>query len=246
MKADCVQCISNYLADWARSMGKKDCIEIVPNGVDLSNLKSKISNLKNADKNPKIIITTSRLVPKNGVDILIEAVSVLKKEGLSGEIQCQILGSGPDEEKLKDLARILGVQDEIIFLGHIDPEAVYDYLANADIFVRPSRSEGLGSSFLEAMGMGLPVIGTSVGGIPDFLKDPAEVGEDNATGLFCKVNDPKDLADKIRVLINDESLAQKIAWNGRNLVINEYSWDKIADKMKNIFYKLTSKSYTEK
>lgn len=232
-KADCIQCISNYLANWARSMGKNDCIEIIPNGINLNNLRSKISNLKNKER--KTIITTSRLVLKNGVDILIEAISILKKEGLSGSFQCHILGAGPDEEKLKDLARILGVQDEVIFLGHIDPEAIYRYLANADIFVRPSRSEGLGSSFLEAMGVGLPVIGTPVGGIPDFLKDPSEVGEDRATGLFAKTEDPKDLADKIRILINDENLAQKIAWNGKNLALAEYSWDNIANKMRLIF-----------
>ena len=228
-KADCVQAISNYLANWAKSMGKNNCVEIIPNGIDLNNLKSKISNLKNREG--KIIITTSRLVPKNGIDILIEAVSILKKEGLSGNIQCQILGSGPEEEKLKELARVLGLSNEVVFLGHIDPEVVYAYLFNADIFVRPSRSEGLGSSFLEAMGAGLPIIGTPVGGIPDFLKDPSEVGEDNATGLFVKANDPKDLADKIRNLINDENLARKIAWNGKKLATEEYSWDNIADRM---------------
>lgn len=235
-KADCVQAISNYLADWARSMGKKDCVEIVPNGIGLNNLKNKISNLKNKER--KIIITTSRLVPKNGVDILIEAISELKKEGLSGDIQCQILGSGPEEEKLKDLTRILGLSNDVVFLGHIDPEVVYTYLSSADIFVRPSRSEGLGSSFLEAMGAGLPVIGTRVGGIPDFLKDPTDVGEDKATGLFAKVNDPKDLADKIRMLINNDNLAQMIALNGKNLAVKEYSWDNLASRMKVIFNNL--------
>ena len=235
-KADCVQAISNYLADWARSMGKKNCIEIVPNGIDIQKIKNQNEKIKN--KEGKIIITTSRLVPKNGIDILIEAISILKKEGLSGEIQCQILGSGPEEEKLKELTRILGLSDDVVFLGHIDPEVVYTYLSNADIFVRPSRSEGLGSSFLEAMGAGLPIIGTAVGGIPDFLKDPTEVGEDKATGLFAKVNDPKDLADKIRMLINDDNLSQKIAWNGKKLATEEYSWDSAAIRMETIFNNL--------
>ena len=239
-KADCVQAISNYLAGWARKMGKNDCVEIVPNGIDteksIKSIKSKVYKVES--KSPKIIITTSRLVPKNGIDILIEAISILKKEGLSGDIQCQILGSGPEEEKLKELARILGLSDEVVFLGHIDPEVVYTYLANADIFVRPSRSEGLGSSFLEAMGAGLPIIGTAVGGIPDFLKDPSEVGADKGTGLFAKVDDPNDLADKIRMLVNDDNLSQTIAWNGKKLATEEYSWDSIADKMSLIFSRL--------
>lgn len=232
-KADCVQAISNYLADWAINMGKKNCVEVVPNGVSLEKaMKSKVHEI---ESHKKIIITTSRLVPKNGVDILIEAVAELKKEGLSGEIQCQILGSGPDEEKLKDLARILSVSNEVVFLGHVDPEVVYSYLANADIFVRPSRSEGLGSSFLEAMGVGIPVIGTRVGGIPDFLKDPEDVGIDKATGLFTKVNDPKNLADKIRMLINDDNLSETIALNGKELVVREYSWNNVAHKMNQVF-----------
>lgn len=245
-KADCVQAISNYLADWARSMGKSDCVLVVPNGIDTEkSIKSKVHSARGGssfggkvENQKKIIITTSRLVPKNGVDILIEAISELKKEGLSGDIQCQILGSGPEEDKLKELTRILDLFNEVVFLGHIDPEVVYTYLTNADIFIRPSRSEGLGSSFLEAMGSGLPIIGTRVGGIPDFLRDPAEVGEDEATGLFAKVDDPKDLADKIRLLINDESLAQKIATNGKNLAIKEYSWDNVSGKMRLIFTNL--------
>ena len=82
----------------------------------------------------------------------------------------QILGAGPEEKKLKELAKELGVENVVHFLGHIEPENVYEYLTKADIFVRASRTEGLGSSFLEAMGAGLPIIGTPVGGIVDFLK----------------------------------------------------------------------------
>ena len=231
-RADHIQAISNYLADWARNMGAKAPIEVVPNGVDLNNLKSKISNLpageaglKNADKNSKVIITTSRLVRKNGIDVLIRAISNLKSQISNFELL--ILGSGPDEKKLKDLAKELNVQDIVQFLGHIEPEYVYEYLTVADIFVRPSRTEGLGSSFLEAMGAGLPIIATAVGGIPDFLKD----GE---TGLFCKVDDPKDLAEKIKKLMTDEVLAKRIAENGRRLVLEKYDWNDIASKIKNI------------
>jgi len=238
-KADYVQAISNYLADWARNMGAKAPIEIVPNGVDLNNLKSKISNLPAGEaglknKEEKIIITTSRLVYKNGVDTLIKAMAELSVQHRMSNIKLQILGDGSEEKKLKELAKELKVNDVVQFLGHIDQEKVYDYLAEADIFVRPSRTEGLGSSFLEAMGAGLPVIGAAVGGIPDFLKD----GE---TGLFCKVDDPKDLAEKIKKLMTDETLAKRIAETGRRLVLEKYDWDDIAEKMKEIFAKLLKK-----
>ena len=205
-KADHIQAISNYLADWARKMGAKAPIEVVPNGASVEN-RLTMSVLKPTyDVGFKTIITTSRLVHKNGVDILIKAVAELYVQHRMSNIKLQILGSGPDEKKLKDLAKELKVDDIVQFLGHIEPEKVYEHLAEADIFVRPSRSEGLGSSFLEAMGAGLPIIATPVGGIPDFLKD----GE---TGLFCEVDDPQDLAKKIKLLMADEELAKQISEN---------------------------------
>jgi len=198
----------------------------------LNNLKSKISNLpageaglKNKEK--KIIITTSRLVYKNGVDVLIKAAAELKKMAPEIKFKIKIIGAGSEEKKLKNLANKLKVDDIVQFFGHIKQEKVYDYLAEADIFVRPSRTEGLGSSFLEAMGAGLPIIGTQAGGISDFLKD----GE---TGLFCKVDDPKDLAEKIKKLMTDEDLARRIAENGRRLVLEKYDWNDIAKRMKNL------------
>ena len=224
-KADHVQVISNYLADWARSMGVKAPMEVVPNGVDIKKLKTKNEKLKIDEK---IIITTSRLVYKNGVDSLISAVAELKNMAPEVNFKVQILGAGPEEKKLKELAKELGVENVVHFLGHIEPENVYEYLTKADIFVRASRTEGLGSSFLEAMGAGLPIIGTPVGGIVDFLKD----GE---TGLFCEIDNPKDLAEKIKRLMNDESLSKRIAENGRQLVLEKYDWNRIAQQMDGIF-----------
>ena len=84
------------------------------------------------------------------------------------------------------------------------------------------------------MATGLPVIGTRIGGIPDFLKDPAEEAG-SPTGLFCQVDDPKDLADKIQLLLADDNLRQKIIVNGRNLVIEKYNWNLVAAQMEKIF-----------
>ena len=228
IKADYIQAISNYLADWAGKMGARAPIEVVPNGVDTEKLKIKNEKLKTDEK---IIISTSRLVNKNGIDVLIGAVAELKKIISKINFKVKILGAGPEEKKLKKLAKELKVDDIVQFLGHIEPKEVYEYLAEANIFVRPSRTEGLGSSFLEAMGAGLPVIGAPVGGIPDFLKD----GE---TGLFCRVDDPQDLAEKIKLLTENDDLAKKLAQNGQELVLKNYLWDKVAFRMKIILNKL--------
>ena len=118
-----------------------------------------------------------------------------------------------------------------MFLGQIEHNDLPQYLAMADVFCRPSLSEGLGNVFLEAMAAGVPIIGTPVGGIPDFLKD-------RETGLFCQVNNPQDLADKIKEILDNEELRRSLIKNGLSLVQEKYNWDNIVLKMEKIFLSL--------
>lgn len=234
--ADRTQVISNYLAGWAKSMGVDNSrISIVPNGVDVEKFDLSKRKKRNGEN---VVITTSRLVRKNGVDILIKAIAEINRSGNGLKVKCLILGSGPDDKSLKDLAKGLSVKDKVEFLGHIEPSLVPGYLSMADIFVRPSRSEGLGSSFLEAMAAGLPVIGTRVGGIVDFIKDPSEAGADMATGVFAESENPSSVADKIKMLLRNEELVESISRNSRWLVTKNYSWDVVAGKMEDIFSKI--------
>ncbi|MEK7501219.1 MAG: glycosyltransferase, partial [Patescibacteria group bacterium] len=157
-KADYIQAISNYLAGFARRHGARCPIEVVPNGVNLG--KFKVESLKLKVDDQKVIITTSRLVYKNGVDVLIRAFARLKDLQLTTyNLQLLIVGDGPEREALELQVKSYKLKDHIRFVGHVDPDLIPQYLAQADIFVRPSRSEGLGNSFLEAMAAGLPVIG---------------------------------------------------------------------------------------
>jgi glycosyltransferase involved in cell wall biosynthesis len=143
----------------------------------------------------------------------------------------RIVGSGGEEQKLRALTKELGVEERVEFLGHTSQSDIPNLLTGADIFVRPSRSEGFGNSFVEAMAAGLPVVGTRVGGIPDFLKD----GE---TGLLVAVDDPKDLAVKLELLLNDDGLRDRVARQGQELAVRSYGWDLIAERMNSIFVKL--------
>ena len=99
------------------------------------------------------------------------------------------------------------------------------------MFIRPSRSEGLGNSFLEAMSAGVPVIGTSVGGIVDFLKD----GE---TGFVADPENAENVAFKMHDLLTDPARTKKITRQAQELVRRNYSWETIARMMRNIFDRL--------
>ena len=236
-KADFIQVISEFLKKRARRYGYKGEIEVVPNGVDIEKFKAGKPPLAPPypkGENPiekllkggseKVIITVSRIEEKNGVEYLIKAVQNLP-------VKLLIVGGGKLESSLKALVAKLDIKDKVIFTGRINHDDLPKYYSVADIFVRPSLSEGLGNVFLEAMALGVPVVGTAVGGIPDFLKD----GE---TGLFCKTKDPSDLAEKIKLLLEDEKLREKLIRNGKELVQKKYNWDKIAEKMNDIFKEL--------
>ncbi|OGZ31376.1 MAG: hypothetical protein A3J00_01985 [Candidatus Niyogibacteria bacterium RIFCSPLOWO2_02_FULL_45_13] len=117
------------------------------------------------------------------------------------------------------------------FLGNLSHDELARYYAISHVFVRPSRSEGLGSAFLEAMAAGLPVIGTRVGGIPDILQH-------NFNGLFCEVDDIEDLILKMKRFLHDLDFGRSIGANAKRFALENYSWDKIAQKMSAIFFRL--------
>lgn len=237
-KADYIQAISNYLAETARDYGYKRGMAIISNGVDLTKFKAKnekrkttAPNLKlKIDENYKIIITVSRLVEKNGINDLISAFNLLVANCQSS-MKLLIIGNGILEKKLKFQVVSFKLQDKVIFLGNVPNEQVFEYLSISDVFCRPSLSEGLGTAFLEAMAMGVPVVATSVGGITDFLKD-------NETGLFCEVKNPESIAEKIKILLENSELRKKIIKNAQTMVEEKYDWDKITEKMENIIDKL--------
>ena len=235
-EANYIQAISHYLGNWAKEQGAKCQIEIVPNGVDnklfsqefsddeLDNFKKEL----NIKKEEKVIITTSRLVKKNAIDDVIKAMGELKTDF---ELKFLIIGKGAMESSLKKLTKDLGLENQVLFLDYKLQKDLPKYLKISDIFIRPSLSEGFGNSFIEAMAAGLPVIAAPVGGIVDFVRD----GE---TGLFCQTNNPESIAEKIRLLLSDKDLCQKLAANGKELAKEKYDWHLISEQMSNIFAKL--------
>ena len=229
-----IYAISHFLINRAKKYGYKGPIELVPNGVNVKNYKSQITNHK-LHKKETVLITTSRLVQKNGIEDLINATKILNDKGY--KIKTLILGTGYLEENLKLKIKNLKLQDKVLLLGDVSQEEIPKYLKSADIFIRPSLSEGLGISFLEAMAVGLPIIGTPVGGIPDFLVDPSTSSR-KATGLFCEVNNPKSIAEKVELLLKDDNLKKQLISNAQNLISEKYDWDIIAQKMQVIFFKL--------
>ncbi len=236
-RPDHIQVISRWLAARARRYGYQGEISLLPNGVDLDKFKP-VENLTqkkalrrelNLPLEDKIIFTSSRLAKKNNLAVLIQAVKLLSEQNLP--VRLVVAGAGPLEKRLKNLVNKINLGHQVVFLNHLSHDKLTAYYQAADIFVRPSLSEGQGISFLEAMACGLPVIASPVGGIVDFLTD-------RKTGLFCQPDDPRALADKIKLLFSDNSLTQNIKDSALELVKQNYSWEDIAAEMRGIIMKL--------
>ncbi len=229
--ADYIQTISNFLSDWAESMGARCPIVVVPNAVDVQHFSEKadeaslVALKKTLGKKDGdiFLITTSRLTLKNGIEDIIDALTYLPPN-----VKLLILGIGELERSLKAKTSKLLLGERVNFLGYVPHSKMPSYLHVSDIFIRPSLTEGLGNSFLEAMASGIPVIATPVGGIPDFLVD----GE---TGLFCDVRNPKSITQKVEKLIKDRESRDYIVRNGIEMVKSKYSWKIVATKMKDLF-----------
>jgi glycosyltransferase involved in cell wall biosynthesis len=226
-----IQVISNYLAEWARSFGATAPIEVIPNGVDCEKFIRPISLIRKSEIRTEagfsetdiVLVTASRLVYKNAVDTIIAALALLPQN-----YKLLILGTGADEQALRNQVQSLKLESRVIFKGFISHDLLPEYLQASEIFIRPSRTEGLGNSFLEAMAVGIPVIATPVGGIPDFLTD-------GQTGLFCEVDNPQSIAQKVEKLTKDKESRDYIVTNARTMVTEDYDWRHVAAEMKDVF-----------
>ena len=237
-RTDMVTAISNYLLARAKAMGYKGESVLVPNGVNTRKFQVTDSNLLRAEirgmhgfsEEDMILVTTSRLVKKNGVENVIEALQFLPEN-----VKFMIIGTGELEESLKLKVKSLKLDDRVKFLGLISHDEIPKYLTASDVFVRPSLSEGMGNSFIEAMAAGIPIVATPVGGIVDFLRN----GE---TGLFAEVENPPSVAKAVQKYIDDPILRDHIIENAKRMVKEMYDWDIIANRMRSVFTGAASRS----
>lgn len=232
--ATVIQTISTYLAQWARRMGYRGEIVVIPNGVDRKNF---IAAMHPAVASGGIVnlVTASRLVPKNALDDVIRALTFLPKN-----VQFVVYGDGPDERALQRLAVELGVVDRVLWKGAVSHMDLARAFMTAHIFIRPSRSEGMGNAFIEAMAAGLPVVATQVGGISDFLFDEKRNPDKPPTGWAVDSNAPEQIAAAVKDIMTNPDKVTRVCRNALVLVNQTYDWDRIAGCMKDVFDRVAS------
>ncbi|MBP7741240.1 MAG: glycosyltransferase [Candidatus Pacebacteria bacterium] len=241
-KADALQPISTFLLLWGKRMGFTGDSNVIPNGVDIELFATpqdvhEIEKTKESlGKKPGdiFLVTTSRLVHKNAIDDVIHALPLLPEN-----ISFLVYGIGPDEQMLRKLSEDLGVLNRVRFMGHIDHQDMPLMLASADIFIRPSRSEGMGNSFIEAMAAGVPVIATQEGGLSDFLFDEARNPGIRPTGWAVDANSPEQIVRAVVDILANPQKVRDITLQAQKQALEGYGWASIASSMEELFSRLT-------
>ena len=163
-----------------------------------------------AERNLRIGVV-ARLEYVKGLDLLVEATSHLCSQGSCTSLPFEIVlwGDGELEEVLRKLVQTEGLSDRVRLVGTVEP--VDSFLSSLDIYVQPSRNEGMGRALVLAQASGLPVVATKVCGIPDVVKA-------GKSGILVEPEDPIDLAMGLEQLIVDSSLRDRLAGEAKEWI----------------------------
>lgn len=214
-----IVCVSEQvrreLVDWLPNLRKKTIV--VPNAVAVPRSTTNVA--KEFD-----LIFVGRLTKAKGVDILLKALAQLKDEGIF--VVTAVVGDGPLMDCLKGMAKNMGIENLVHFLG--TQKFIFDFYQRSKILVLPSRWEGLPLVILEAMGSGIPVIATSVGGIVDVIRNYRE-------GILIPPENVAELKKAIIILLRDSKLAGKLALNAKRKFKAIYSMERYIDRISEIY-----------
>lgn len=233
-QADTIQVISTFLGKWAKRKGYVGEPVLIPNAVNTGHFTqnynaAELQLAKNElGKKPGdvFLVTTSRLVHKNATDDVIRAIAKLPQN-----VHFVVYGTGPEQGMLEQLIKEHEIGDRVHLLGHIDHAVMPKYLKACDIFIRPSRSEGMGNSFVEAMAAELPVIATQEGGIADFLFDEQKNPDQKTTGWAVDVNSPEQIIQAVQDIMHRPEKVTAVTAHAKTMVLEKYDWDLIAGRM---------------
>lgn len=223
-KCDCIVALSAQWVVRLRSISGHSNIVTVVNPVVLPVPKEEEHSIRRHSD----ILFLGRIDRMKGVFDLLEALVVLKHEFPAIRLLCG--GDGNTDEFLS-VASQLGVRDCVKLLGWVTQDIKAKYLAESTVFALPSYAEGMPMGVLEAMAAGLPIVASTVGGIPDTLKDGVE-------GFLISPGDVQGLIQALRCTLSNVGLQQSMGKAGRHRVEAEFAVSKVIERMNQVYCSL--------
>jgi len=187
-RADLVCPVSRNLQGCIEAYDMTARFEVVPNQVDVDRFTPPAQP---APRPPIRLLNVAMQDPKKGLPDLLDAFARL--EPRDNGLQLDLVGDGPQQPELRALAERLGISDQVVFHGVLTPEQIAELLHAAHVFVLPSLAENLPLAIIEAQASGLPVVATTVGGVPEMLTPE--------TGILVPPSDPDALTEALRTML---------------------------------------------
>jgi glycosyltransferase involved in cell wall biosynthesis len=181
-------------------------ISVVPEPIDLDRWRRALASVPEPTREGKSILCVAHLYPRKDVATLLAAMSRLPKETV-----LRVVGTGPELESLRRQARDLGLSGRVEFLGHVPFDRLAAEYRRADVFCLPSRQEGFGIVFLEAMAAGLPIVAVRAAAVP-------EVVLDGVCGILVPPGSPDALAGALNRLLSSAAERHRMGEAGRQRV----------------------------
>ncbi|HYG76128.1 MAG TPA: N-acetyl-alpha-D-glucosaminyl L-malate synthase BshA [Planctomycetota bacterium] len=234
-RSDAVTAVSDYLKKATQSTFKVDVpIHVIHNFIDSQRFRPKTENNGAcqrkglAPNGEKLLIHVSNFRPVKNIPDVVKTFALVRKD-----VPCRLLmvGEGPELPNARALAKKLGVESDVVFMGR--QQAVEDILACADVFMLPSAFESFGLSALEAMSCGLPVLATEIGGL-------SEVITNGVDGWLCPVGDCHCMAERIYSLLTNEDKRRAMGDAARKKAVESFSPEKIIAEYESLYRSVIS------
>lgn len=198
--------------------------EVVPNVIDLSRFAPRAESSAARPAAPHLVVTRN-LEPIYDIGTALRALAIVSRSRPAARMT--IAGSGPERERLGELARSLGVSDHVTFTGPLDNDRIGALYQQADLFLNPSLVDNMPISILEALASGVPVVSTGVGGIPFLV-------EHRKTALLVAAQDADGMAAALLELLDDPAQAARLARAGRDSV-QQYAWPNVRGRLFDVY-----------
>ena len=175
-----------------------------------------------------MVLYVGRIVFHKGLEYLVQSANHMEKD-----TKIVLGGTGDFREELEELVEEEGLSDQVIFAGRIPNKKLPKYYAASDVFVLPSvsRLEAFGIVALEAMASGTPVVVSDIPGV-------REVITEGRNGLLAEPMNPEDIAGKVRLILENPELAERMSQNARKRVEENFTWQQVTEDIEEVYNEL--------
>lgn len=226
-RVDALTVVSQSMSEYARMLdAPADKLAVIPMGIDM--VETFIPAYRDEEETAELLFV-GRLVEAKAVGAIIQAMPAIL--AVNPEVILSIAGEGPEETRLKALAKTLGITNKVHFLGAVPNDALPPIYRRATVFISPSLMEGFGLTLVEALACKCAVIASDLPAVRELIID----GE---TGFIISPGNHEEITSKVLTLLANRTLRQSLAHSGRESVLGRFDWDTVAGNYSVLLHEL--------